>query len=197
MSPVLGMIHLYETRTGSSLQHIFVFQKCTLNYPYCRSSLLFLRLYTSSKCCTLCPSIYQSKLFSITQMEVWGISAHTNVPNTWDREGYPYLIQLCTPARAPPWSKTLVTGDPTSALCPFCSFSVQTSPGLNPLTICSFTTGILWTFLDQIFQLSFVPKESSSHALRQPHNANQSTACRDSWETCIKSALLMQTKKLT
>lgn len=133
------------------------------------------------------PSICGSKLFSSTHLEIGGISAHMNMLHTSGHKGWPYLSQLCTPAKAALWSKTRVTGDPTSAIFPVCSFSLQSSPGLIPLAEYLFSAGTFYENLwRKFYSFFFLPKESISHVLRQLCTANQSTVCRESWESCIE-----------
>lgn len=145
------MIHLYQTTTGSSLQHIFVFKSApqtihTVNVP-CSSftnGQLLMSIYAHIYiyiCMSLIPAYVGANYFLVLGWKLRGISAHTNMVHIWDHKGWPHLCQLCTPAKAALWSKALVTGDPTSAIFPICSFSLQSGPGLIPPAEYSFSAG--------------------------------------------------------
>lgn len=139
------------------------------------------------------PSICGSKLFSSTQLEIGGISAHMNMLHTSGHRGWPYLSQLCTPAKAALWSKTRVTGDPTSAIFPVCSFSLQSSPGLIPL----FSAGTYYENLWRKFYSFVSSQRKASHMFWDSSALQTKAQCVGrAGKVALKSALLIWTKTL-
>lgn len=117
--------------------------------------------------------------------------------HTWGHKSWPYLNQLCTRAKAALWSKTLVTGDPTSAIFPICSFSLQSGPGLIPAAVYLFLAGTYYEHLWRQYYNFVSPQRKVSHLFWDSSELQTKAQCIGiAGSVALKSALLIRTKKL-